>query len=81
MILGKVGEIEDLVKLFILVAARTLHFFLLSQNILSLEATPAMHPTAPWEVLHLLGCITLAALFPTALRDHYSHTSEIHFKK
>jgi len=71
---------EDPVRLFTHVAARILHFFF-SQSILSLEATPVMHPTAPQDVLHFPGYTALAALFSTALRDHYSPTSEILFKK
>lgn len=79
-------EREDLVRLFIHVTASMMHFFVFYWSILSLEATLVMHPTAPWEVLHLPGYITLAALFPTALWESVlsvhtdSHTSEIHFR-
>lgn len=77
-------EREDLVRLFIHVAASMTHFSVFYCSILSLEATLVMHPAAPWEVLHLPGYITLAALFPTALWESVlsvhidSHTSEIH---
>lgn len=56
---------EDLVRLFILVAASMIHLFLFS-----IETSLVLRQcwsTASWEALHLPGYITLAALFPTAL--------------